>query len=145
MLTRMGRRMAYIDHLADVALFRDCSKRDLAMIARSGDHVTVSAGTVLTTEGKVGHEAFVLLDGTATAVRRGKAVATMTPGMIIGELSLLDQGHRTATVTCDTECTLLVLSTTSFFEMIDAVPAITRKLLASLAGRIREIDRRYYG
>jgi CRP-like cAMP-binding protein len=69
----------------------------------------------------------------------------MGPGNIVGELSLLDHGPRTATVTCDTDCTFLLLDQRKFLAVIDDVPAIGHKLLASLASRIRELDRQYFG
>ena len=77
--------------------------------------------------------------------RNGKKVATLGPGAVIGELSLLDHGPRTATVSADTDCTMLVISQRQFLGVIDAIPALAHKLLATLAGRIRELDRQYYG
>jgi len=64
---------------------------------------------------------------------------------VVGELSLLDHGPRTASVVTDTECTLLVISQRQFLGVLDQVPALSHKLLATLAGRIRELDRQYFG
>ena len=75
----------------------------------------------------------------------GVVLATLGPGAVIGELSLLDHGPRTATVSADTDCTMLVISQRQFLAVIDAIPAISHKLLATLAGRIRELDRQYFG
>jgi CRP-like cAMP-binding protein len=77
--------------------------------------------------------------------RNGKKVATLGAGSVVGELSLLDHGPRTATVVAETECTMLVISQRQFLAVIDAIPAISHKLLATLAGRIRELDRQYFG
>jgi CRP-like cAMP-binding protein len=63
----------------------------------------------------------------------------------VGELSLLDHGPRTATVTCETECRIFVISQRHFLGVLDDVPTISHKLLASLASRIRDLDRAYYG
>ena len=62
-----------------------------------------------------------------------------------GELSLLDHGPRTATVTCDTDCELLLLDQRNFIGVLDSVPTLAHKLLATLAGRIRELDRQNFG
>ena len=122
-----------------------CSTKDLEKIAKAGDEVTLDAGAVIVDQGQTGREAFVIISGSATVKRNGKKVATLGAGSVVGELSLLDHGPRTATVVADTECTMLVISQRQFLAVIDAIPAISHKLLATLAGRIRELDRQYFG
>ncbi len=58
---------------------------------------------------------------------------------------MLDHGPRTATLTCETDSSIFVISQRHFLAVLDDVPAIGHKLLASLASRIRELDRAYYG
>ena len=58
---------------------------------------------------------------------------------------LPDNEPRTATVTCETDCTFLLLSQRTFLGVVDQVPALAHKLLASLASRIRDLDRQYFG
>ena len=70
----------------------------------------MTAGSLLVDQGQTGREAFVVLDGTVTVKRNGRKVATLGPGAIVGELSLLDHGPRTATVVCETDCSLFVIS-----------------------------------
>jgi len=103
------------------------------------------AGSLIVDQGQTGREAFVVLDGTVMVKRNGKKVASLGPGTVVGELSLLDHGPRTATVICETDCTLLLLSQRHFMAVLDDVPSMAHKLLASLAGRIRDLDRQYYG
>jgi CRP/FNR family transcriptional regulator, cyclic AMP receptor protein len=134
-----------LDHLRNVSLFASCSNKDLEKIAKAGDEVKLNAGTVLVDQGQTGREAFVILEGSATVRRNGKKVATLGAGSVVGELSLLDHGPRTATVTCDDEVTVMVISQRNFMGVIDEVPALAHKLLATLAGRIRDFDRQYYG
>ena len=69
----------------------------------------------------------------------------LIPYSNLGELSLLDHGPRTATVSCETECLLLLLDQRHFMGVLDQVPALAHKLLATLAGRIRDLDRQYFG
>ena len=97
-------------HVRNVPMFSVFSQKDLEKVAKAGDHMTARAGTVITTEGQDGHEAFVVLGGTVTVRRDGADVAELGPGSIVGELSLLDHGPRTATVACATDCDLFVLS-----------------------------------
>jgi CRP/FNR family cyclic AMP-dependent transcriptional regulator len=141
----MASKKSYLDSLRRVALFSSCSTKDLEKIAKAGDEVTLDAGAVIVDQGQTGREAFVIISGSATVKRNGKKVATLGAGSVVGELSLLDHGPRTATVVADTECTMLVISQRQFLAVIDASPAISHKLLATLAGRIRELDRQYFG
>ena len=141
----MASKKAYVDHLRNVPLFAGCTSKELERIARSGDEIKMTAGSLLVDQGQTGREAFVVLDGTVTVKRNGRKVATLGPGAIVGELSLLDHGPRTATVVCETDCTLFVISQRHFLAVLDDVPTIAHKLLAALAGRIRELDREYYG
>lgn len=141
----MASKKAYLEHLRNVQLFSACSTKDLEKIARAGDEVKMTAGTLLVDQGQTGREAFVVLDGTVRVSRNGKKIATLGPGAVVGELSLLDHGPRTATVVCETDATLFVISQRHFLGVLDDVPALAHKLLGNLAGRIRDLDRQYYG
>ncbi|MEP6661193.1 MAG: cyclic nucleotide-binding domain-containing protein [Acidimicrobiales bacterium] len=141
----MASKWDYLDHLARVSFFSGCSKKDLKEIAKAADELQIKEGTTLIDQGQAGREAFIVLEGTATVKRNGKKVATLGPGAVIGELSLLDRGPRTATVMADNDMRVLVLDQRHFSGIIDTVPAIAHKLLAALAGRIRDLDRQTFG
>jgi CRP-like cAMP-binding protein len=136
----MPRKDTKLDHLAQVRLFRACSNKELTTIGRASDEVRVPAGKVLTEEGSPGHEFYLVLEGTATVSRKKKKVATVGPGQYFGEMALLDRGPRSATVTADTAMTLLVLGQREFSGVLDEVPGIAHKLLATMAERLREAD-----
>lgn len=131
------------DHLSEISLFSGCSSGDLQRLARAADEVSVGAGTILTTQGDVGREAFIVLDGTACVERDGQVVATLGPGDHVGELSLLDGGPRTATVTATTDVALLVLSRPAFNGVLDEIPTLAHKLLVSLAHRLRNAENQH--
>jgi len=141
----MPARKQYLSHLRNVSLFSGCTDRDLSKIAKAADEVNIPAGYTLADQGQTGREAFVIVDGSATVRRNGKKVAVLGPGAVVGELSLLDHGPRTATVTTDSESTVLVLDQRHFTSVIDEVPHISHKIMAVLAGRIRDLDRQIYG
>ena len=141
----MASKKAYLDHLRNVPMFQSFAQKDLEKIAKAGDEVSMPAGSLIVDQGQTGREAFVVLDGTVAVKRNGKKVASLGPGSIVGELSLLDHGPRTATATCETDCMLLVLSQRTFLAVVDDVPALSHKLLASLASRIRDLDRQSFG
>ncbi len=134
-----------LKHLRYSPLFSSCSSKDLEKIAKAGERITFEKGEILTKQGDPGKEAFIILSGKATVKRSGKKVATVSTGSVVGELSLLDHGPRTATVTCETECQVLVISRGNFLRVIDKVPALTHKLFAALSTRIRDLDRAYFG
>jgi CRP-like cAMP-binding protein len=138
----MRTRDIYLDHLAQVPLFSTCSRKDLQKLGKASDEIEVKQGKVLVEEGKPGHEFFLIEDGTAEVRRNNRKVATLSRGQFFGELSLLDRGPRSATVIANTDMTLVVLGQREFLGVIDEVPAMAHKLLAALAGRLREADSR---
>lgn len=141
----MATRSKHLEHLAEIPLFSALNKKDLQRIAKASNEITLPAGTVLVDQGDMGREAFVLIEGTATVARNGRKVGTLSAGDAVGELSLLDHGPRTARVTADSDLTALVLSAREFAGVIEEVPGLAHKLLAQLAGRVRDLDRQIYG
>ena len=130
----------YIDHLRRAPFFEAFSRRDLEKIAKASDEVAVPAGSVILEQGREGYEAYMILSGTVVVKRNGRKVATLTDGAMLGELSLLDHGQRSATAICETDCTLLVLTQGTFMGVVADVPLLMHKLFVSLVGRIRELD-----
>jgi CRP-like cAMP-binding protein len=106
------------------------------------DEIDVPEGRVLMRQGEPGWECFVIADGQAKATARGSGSASLGPGDVVGEMSLLDQGPRSATVTAKTEMHLLVLSSRSFSALIYQVPLVARRIMAALATRVREAEAR---
>ena len=144
-IMRAMARQSYTDHLSRVPLFSALSSRDLQKVAKASDEVSVPSGKVLVEQGQTGREAFVILEGSATVKRNGRKVASLGPGDAFGELSLLDRGPRTASVTADSDLKVLVLGQREFSGVIDEVPGIAHKMLASLARVVRELDTKVYG
>ena len=143
----MKPRDEIVEHLADVPLFRACSKSDLRIIARHTSTVEAPADTVLVQEGEAADTFFVLLRGEASVRRKGTAkrsrrVATLGPGSYFGELALLDPAPRSATVSATTPVTLAAISARVFRTLLREVPAMNEKLLTGLARRLREADGR---
>ena len=141
----MASNKQHLETLRSVALFSACSNKELEKVARAADEIKMTAGTLIVDQGQTGREVFVIVDGEVSVKRNNRKIATLGSGAVVGELSLLDHGPRTATAICDTDCTLLVIDQRRFLGVIDDVPAISHKLLARLASKIRELDRQYYG
>lgn len=138
MRDRIARRE--LDMLAAVPLFSSCSQSELRQIARLGTPVPVAAGTVLTAEGRPGREFFLVIEGAADCSIGDVHAASFGPGDFFGELSLLDGGPRTATVTAESDMEVLVLDAREFSSLLAASPSITGKVLATLARRLRAAD-----
>jgi CRP/FNR family transcriptional regulator, cyclic AMP receptor protein len=132
---------AKVELLRGVPLFSACSKRELSRIASLADEIEVPKGRVLTREGDPGRECFVVIDGRATVTvgDRGRVVR-LSPGACFGEMSLLDQRPRSATVEAQTDMRLLVLDSRSFSSLIQEVPSVARKVLVAMAGRLRAAE-----
>jgi CRP/FNR family cyclic AMP-dependent transcriptional regulator len=126
--------------LSTIWLFSTSSARDLRMVRSAFEEVTVPAGRVLCEEGMIGREFFVIVDGQAEVRRAGRKIATLEAGQYFGELALLDRRPRSATVVAATEMRLLVLGQRQFNGVLDAVPALSRKLVVAMATRLREAD-----
>jgi CRP-like cAMP-binding protein len=130
--------------LSKIWLFSTCSGRELRTIRKALEEVTVPAGRILTEQGTIGREFFLIVKGKAAVRRNNRKVATLGPGQYFGELALLDRRPRSATIVSETEMLLLVLGQRQFNGVLDAIPAMSRKLLAAMATRVREADARAY-
>jgi CRP-like cAMP-binding protein len=129
-----------LDQLAQVRLFSACNKKELALIGKASDEISVPAGKVLCEQGKPGFEFYLILDGQASVKRNGKKVASLDSGRYFGELSLLTRFPRNATVVADSDMDLLVLGQREFSGLLDEVPGMAHKVLSAMAERLYEAD-----
>jgi CRP/FNR family transcriptional regulator, cyclic AMP receptor protein len=130
-----------LDLIAKVPLFAACSKRDLRKIAAHVEEVDVPEGKVLMHRGRHGSECFVVAEGTAKATMPGRKSIFLGPGSVLGEMSLLDGGLRSATVTAESDMHLLVLGSRDFSAVIEDVPQVARGIMKVLATRLRDAER----
>ena len=126
--------------LSKIWLFSACSSKELRHLRRALEEVHVAAGKVLCEQGTVGREFFLIVEGKASVRRNNRKVATLAPTQYFGEMALLDRRPRSATVVADTDMSLLVLGQRQFNGLLDATPALARKMLAAMATRLREAD-----
>lgn len=140
----MFNRKVYVDHLRGVALFKACSAKDLAALARLTETVTVSAGSTVVKEGSRGREFFVISKGRARVSRRGRKVAILGPGDYFGELGLLIDQPRNATVTAVDDLDLVLLNRPQFNAALEEVPGLASKLAKGLATRLSELEKGSY-
>jgi CRP-like cAMP-binding protein len=130
------RKDAKLERIASVPLFARCSKRELGQIAALADEVELPAGTVAAREGAHGQEFFILVNGAVEVSRRRKVVATLGPGDFFGEIALLHNAPRNATVKATTPVTALVVSHKDFASLLATAPQIQAKVMQALAERL---------
>jgi hypothetical protein len=137
---RLQRASQLRDSLAAVPLFSSCSKRDLQIVARHIQVLSLPANTELIRQGDRGDAFYILLEGEASVHRDGRQVAVVRPGDHVGELALLDPAPRDASVTACSDVVIGVLGARVFNAIVRDVPAMNAKLLRALARRLRELD-----
>jgi CRP/FNR family transcriptional regulator, cyclic AMP receptor protein len=130
------RRDAKVELLKRVPLFADCSKSELRALARSTDEIDLREGTVMTREGRPGREFFVLIEGTARVTKDGQEVAELKGGDWFGEIALITNRPRTATVTATSAVDVLVLTDRRFRTAVQTMPTIALKVLSSVGERL---------
>ena len=114
-------------------------------VAKAADEIKMTEGTLIVDQGQTGREAFVILEGDIIIKRSGRKIANLGAGDVVGELSLLDHGPRTASAICATDCTLRVIDQRRVIGVLNDVPTIAHKLMGVLASRIRQMDRTVFG
>ena len=110
MLRRHEFSRTAIERLRSTSLFCDCSERELRRASSLVTDVEIGAGRLLTRQGTVGNECFVLLQGQAIVERSGAIVGHAVAGSIVGEIAVLHGVSRTATVICATDVRAIVMS-----------------------------------
>ena len=128
-----------VQALKGAPLFESLSRKDLTQLARVSEDLEVEPGTVLCREGEIGHEFFVIVDGEIKVTRKGRRFALRGGGDFVGEIALLDDVPRTATVTAETPVRLFVLTRKDFRHLLDENPGVERKVLGALARRLAEL------
>jgi CRP-like cAMP-binding protein len=121
--------------LKSVPFFSNMSKRELAAMAQQTDDLDVPTGKVLAQEGEIGHEFFVIDQGTAEVTRGGEHVADLGPGDFFGEMALLEEDRRTATVTASSPVRVIVMTRQSFRALDRAMPGVHAAVAEAIAGR----------
>jgi CRP-like cAMP-binding protein len=136
-------RNRYLDQLKSVSLFADLGRRELEVVDQAATELQVKAGDVLIREGNTAHEMVVVVSGQLEVTRNGEHIADLGPGAFAGEMALLTQSNRHATVTAKTDATLLHIDGREFAGVLEEAPQIALKMLPIVAGRVIEDSSQY--
>jgi CRP/FNR family transcriptional regulator, cyclic AMP receptor protein len=130
-----------VEALKRAPLFEGLSRKELTQLARVSEDLEIPEGTVLTKEGEIGHEFFVIVEGDTEVKRKGKNLGTRGAGDFIGEIALLEQIPRTATVKAKTPLRVFVLTSKDFRHLLEESPNVERKVLRTLAKRVADLSK----
>ena len=130
-----------ISRLQGVDLLRSCTPDQLREVAHLAERVQVGEGEVLAREGRIGREFFLILSGSVVVTQMGRRVNILGAGEFFGELSAMDPGPRSATVTALTELDVLIIGPRELSAMSD-IPGFRGALFRSMARRLRAVEAR---
>ncbi|HKG43968.1 MAG TPA: cyclic nucleotide-binding domain-containing protein [Gaiellaceae bacterium] len=128
---------APLELLQRVPLFADFERRELERLARSFKQRTFAEGSTVADEGRTGAGFFVIESGEASVSVHGSDRAKLGPGDYFGEIALIDDGARSATVTADSELRCYGLTSWEFRPLVEGNASIAWKLLETMAKRLR--------
>jgi CRP-like cAMP-binding protein len=133
-------REAKIELLKRVPLFEECSRRELREIAAVADEIVVPAGTALASEGQSGRELVIIVEGSADVTKRGRKINEVSGGDFVGEIAVVTDRPRTASVKTTQPTHALVLTRRDFRTLMKRVPTIQIKVLETLARRLLDTE-----
>jgi CRP-like cAMP-binding protein len=132
------RKDAKVSLLGKIPLFERCSRRQLAKIASIAREAQYPAATPVVRKGEHGTDFFVVLDGEADVRTGARKLATLRAGNFFGEIALVTDSMRTATVTTGTPMRALVISSREFRKLLHDSPDIQFKVLQEIGRRLEK-------
>jgi CRP/FNR family transcriptional regulator, cyclic AMP receptor protein len=138
-LRQMRMRMRKAESLRCLSEFADVPAKELVALSKYFDEMDYAKGSVLMREGDIGRQAFVIVDGSVAVTLRGKQLAVLGRGEVVGEMALMDGEPRSATVTALEDVRTLVASRLDFGEFTER-PEGWRALARALSRRIRTVQ-----
>jgi CRP/FNR family transcriptional regulator, cyclic AMP receptor protein len=134
------RKNAKVELIKGVPLFSELGKRELNEVASIADEIDLREGKELTVEGQPGREFFVIIEGDAVVRRRDREINRLGAGDFFGEIALVDDRPRTATVVAETPLRALVVTDRAFRTLLDRSPEIESKVMSARAARLAPDD-----
>ena len=137
--------MAHEDFIARVPIFAKCTPEEISMIAAVAQASFFQPGQIIVNQGTPGQAFYMILTGRVEILRDGVSLGGFGPGDFFGEMSLLDQAPRSATIQAIDQVECLMLSSWDFKALLERHPSIAIKLLEVLSRRLRVADARLGG
>jgi CRP-like cAMP-binding protein len=134
--------MAHEEFLARVPIFANCTPSEIDAIVAVAQESGFQAGQIIVTQGTPGQAFYLILSGRVEIIRDGQSLGAFGPGDFFGEMSLLDQAPRSATIKALEPTLCMMLSSWDFKALLEQHPSIAVKLLEILSRRLRVADER---
>ena len=131
---------AYLDRLRAVPLFAACDEKELNELAAIGTEVAVPSGESLMAEGDHSRDAYLVMSGSATCLKGGVEIAHFGPGDFFGEMALIGDRPRSATVVADDDLSVRAFHAGEFRQLLTDVPGIAVKVLWATAERLMDAE-----
>ena len=139
-MSRRHGKNGKIELLKEVPLFANLDRHELEEIGRHADEISVAEGTVIVRQDATGNSFYVIVEGAADVMKDGQKLAGLSDGDFLGEMALLEDLPRSATVVTTVPTRLLEMHRRDFSSVLDSAPHLARKMLATLAHRLRHAD-----
>jgi CRP/FNR family transcriptional regulator, cyclic AMP receptor protein len=125
--------------VSEIELFAELSRSERRQLAASADEVEVEEGRQLVREGEFAYEFFVIDEGSAEVLRDGEHVADLGPGDFLGEMGIVGQTRRNASVVARSRMSLIVMTEQSFRGMTRSMPAVADRIQKAVQERSRTL------
>ena len=131
-----------VSALSRVQLLAGIDQKHLEKLSRQFRERTFAEGTAVTREGQPGVGFFVIVDGSASVSIADDVKTTLSAGDAFGEMALIDEGPRTATVVATSDLRCLALTPWEFKSFVEGTPSVAWAMLQTLAARLRSVEAR---
>jgi CRP-like cAMP-binding protein len=129
--------MELVFQLATIPLFAGLTTEQLVPVASVSRRTSAAAGEVICEQGALGDQLYLILEGEVEILRDGKRLAVLGSGDCFGEMAILDDSPRSATVRASTEVALIATARTDFRDLLQLYPGIARGIIDVLVERLR--------
>ena len=133
----MAKTNPALEHLGKVRLFQGLTPKELAAIGALAKPFMFPAGSVIVEEGAQGGRFYLITSGEADVIVHGQNVLTLREGGYFGEIALIDEGTRSATITAATDVIAYGMTSWEFKPFVEDHPQVAWALLKTLAQRLR--------
>ena len=128
------------DALRSVPMFASCTKKDLGLLAGITKEQEFPEGRALCRQGETGVGLYVVLEGTTKVQVNGRTRRRLGPGAVLGEITVLDQGLRPATVVAETRVRALSIPAWDFRDLLKQEPDLAMRIVEEVCRRLRSVD-----
>ncbi len=131
-----------VERLRALPLFGELDHHDLSRLAAIAQEVTVAAGEVVVAQGELPYEVLVIEEGEVEVTRNGEVLGTLGAGQLVGEIALVEQQRRMATVTAKTDLRAVVISAVDLNVLAEEMPEVVEDIRSTARSRERENEER---